>query len=75
MTCYNFENGIICIVNIEFDCPSCKKKYDDRDDKYLNRCNKNKNGCTRIKCDCGTSFYMTYDYKGDTVSFRKEGNL
>ena len=52
-----------------FACPKCKKVYSDSEDKYLNRCNKNKNGCTKIKCDCGQSFYMTYNYKGDAVSF------
>ena len=57
------------MANIDFACPKCKKVYSDEKDIYLNRCNKNANGCTKIKCDCGTNFYMTYNYKGDAVSF------
>jgi len=57
------------MANIDFTCPKCKKVYSDGEDKYLNRCNKNKNGCAKIKCDCGQLFYMTYNYKGDAVSF------
>ena len=69
MSCVEINNGILCMANIDFACPKCKKVYSDIEDKYLNRCNKNKNRCTKIKCDCGQSFYMTYNYKGDAVSF------
>ena len=57
------------MANIDFACPKCQKIYSDSEDKYLNRCNKNKNGYAKIKCNCGQSFYMTYSYKGDAVSF------
>lgn len=56
-------------ANIDFSCPKCKKVYSDNRDVYLNRCNKNVSGYTKIKCDCGTKFYMTYNYKGEAVSF------
>ena len=69
MPCIEINNGILYMANIDFACPECKKVYSDSEDKYLNRCNRNKNGSTRIKCDCGTLFYMTYNYKGDAVSF------
>lgn len=69
MSCIEINNGILCIANIDFCCPACKKVYSDSEDKYLNRCNKNKSGCTKIKCGCGQLFYMTYNYKGDAVSF------
>ena len=69
MACIEIESGILCVANIEFACPNCQKVYSDKKDIYLNRCNKNANGCTKIKCDCGTHFYMTYNYKGDAVSF------
>lgn len=68
------KNGkpiILSFATIDFSCPICKKEYVDSEDKYLNRCNKNKSWCTKIKCSCGTSFYMTYDYRGDAVSFLK----
>ena len=60
---------ILSFANIEFKCPKCGKTYIDNQDKYLNRCNKNKSCCTKIKCSCGTSFFMTYDQTGDAVSF------
>ena len=55
--------------NTEFTCPNCGKEYSDSDDKYLERCNRNKNGCTRIRCECGKDFFMTYNYKGGAVGF------
>lgn len=69
MPCIETNNGFLCMANIDFACPKCKKVYSDDKDIYLNRCNKNLNGCTKIKCDCGTNFYMTYNYQGDAVSF------
>ena len=74
MTCIKIKNGIVCMANIEFICPKCKKVYSDSNDKHLNRCNNNKSGVTKIKCKCGQSFYMTYNYKGDAVSFLNNGD-
>lgn len=62
----------LSIANINFNCPHCKKEYSDNNDIYLNRCNKNKSGYTRIKCECKKVFGMTYNYKGDTVGFNLE---
>ena len=51
-----------------------KKKYfherSDADDKYLDRCNRNKQGWTRIACKCGERFGMTYDITGSAVGFK-----
>jgi hypothetical protein len=69
MSCIDIKDGILCMANIKFYCPKCNKEYIDSDDKYLDRCNKNKNMSARIKCTCGQIFYMTYNYKGDAVSF------
>lgn len=72
MSCISISigNGILCMANIDFVCPECHKMYSDSNDKYLNRCNKNMNNCTLIKCSsCGQPFYMTYNYKGNAVSF------
>lgn len=63
------EGMFIDFANINFECPNCGKKYCDENDKYLNRCNKNKSGITKINCSCGNPFFMTYDYKGDAQSF------
>lgn len=69
MTCVTIPNGIICFAKIDFKCPHCKKEYDDRDDKYVDRCNKNKSGYTKIKCQCGKRFGMTYNITGQAVSY------
>ncbi len=58
------------VPNVDFKCPYCGKEYSDADDKYLNRCNSNKNFITTIKCDCGVRFGMTYNYMGNAVSFK-----
>jgi hypothetical protein len=69
MTCKAIGNGFICMADIEFSCPHCGKVYYDKNDKYLNKCNTNKNWCVRIKCSCKKTFYMTYDYMGNARSF------
>ena len=61
--------------NTDFDCPHCKKKYSDINDKYLKRCNKNKSFTTKINCECGKSFYLTYDIKGEFVTYVHESAL
>lgn len=66
---HQFNGGFIDFANINFKCPHCNKKYSDVDDKYLNRCNRNKSYTTKINCECGKKFLMTYDYKGDAVGF------
>lgn len=57
------------IARTDFECPHCEKQYDDIDNKYLNRCNDNKDFSTKINCDCGRAFKMTYNYQGNAVSF------
>ena len=63
------KNGFLDFAKTDFKCPNCKDKYSDVDDKYLKRCEKNKSWVTKINCKCGEPFFMTYDYKGDAVSF------
>ena len=63
-------NGILTLSNIGFDCPYCKKQHSDINEKYLKRCNKNKSGITKIKCECGQSYGVTYNYMSDIVSFK-----
>ena len=60
---------MLCFSKIDFKCPYCKKEYDDRDDLYLDKCNRNKCGWTKIKCSCSKRFGMTYNYKSDAVAF------
>ena len=59
----------INIADIDFSCPHCGEKYTDENDKYLNRCNKNKSGYTTIKCICQERFGMCYNIKGDAIGF------
>ena len=71
MTCTLINNGILCLGNIDFSCPYCGKQYSDDKDKYLNRCNKNASGWTKISCDnCESTFGMTYNYKGEAIGFK-----
>ena len=72
MTRRKMKNGIIHISysKIDFNCPHWGNHYRDDEDKYLDRCNGNKNGCTTIKCNrCDQKFGMTYNIMGDAVSF------
>ena len=60
----------ISYANINFNCPNCGNIHSDEEDKYLDRCNKNKNGCTRVICErCGERFMMTYDMMGNAIGF------
>lgn len=63
------KDGFLDFSGTRFSCPNCGKQYDDIDDEYLERCNKNKSGTTKINCECGSPFYMTYNIRGDAVSF------
>jgi len=67
------EIMILCIANVDFKCPHCGKKYDDRNEVYLKRINKNKRGYTWKYCEnpkCRRNFGITGDMTGDTVSFK-----
>jgi len=63
-------NAFIDIAKIDFRCPYCKLKYSDNDEKYLKRCNKNKNGFTIKNCGCGNRFGVTYLMQGNIQSFK-----
>ena len=63
------KSGFLDFAKIDFKCPFCNENYLDANDKYLNRCNKNKSGYTKIKCSCGNKFGMTYNCRGNAVSF------
>ena len=70
MSCVRIPNGIICFANIDFSCPHCTKGYNDDEEKYLERINRNKCAYTKITCSgCKRKFGMTYDYTGKAVTF------
>lgn len=69
MITIKIPDGTMSIARIHFNCPHCNKQYADTNEVYLNRCNRNQNGCARIRCTCGHLFYMTYNMCGDAVSF------
>ena len=66
----NMNQTHLDFSKIDFKCPYCGKDYNDINDKYVNRCNNNKSGITRITCECNNKFYMTYNYKSEAVSFK-----
>lgn len=66
---FKINDGYINISDIDFECPTCQKKYNDTNGKYFDRYNASPDFTTRIRCACGTPFYLTCDYKGDSVVF------
>lgn len=67
---FQTNNLFLDFSNTKFNCPYCGKEYDDVNDKYLDRCNKNKHFNTRVSCLCGNRFYLTVDYKSDFVTYK-----
>lgn len=68
------ESVFIDFANIDFKCPHCEMQYSDTNDMYLNRCNRNHDFTTKIRCTCGKTFGMTYDMFGDATSFKLKTN-
>jgi hypothetical protein len=66
----DYEFIHLCLCNVEFQCPYCGDGYNDESEKYLKKINKNKHYITKIKCNCGAKFGLTYDMKGDAVAFK-----
>ena len=62
MNCIKVEDEILCIGDDSFHCPHCEKKYND--EKYTDRINRNKSGCTRVYCECGKAFDVVADSLG-----------
>ena len=62
------KNGFLDFDNTNFNCKCCNKQYNDNDNKFVERCNKNKKSKTKIKCDCGNVFFVTYNYIGECVT-------
>ena len=62
MSCIQIEDEIVCIGDDSFHCPHCGKEYND--EKYTDRINKNKSGCTRVYCKCGKAFDVVVDSLG-----------
>lgn len=56
-------------ADITFTCPSCNKQYEDADDKYCRRINKNKTFTTKVKCECNNTFRLTVYYTGKFVTY------
>ena len=64
------SGGFLDLSPVDITCPYCGEKF--ADEKYLERCNKNKSGVTKIKCACGNTFKSTFDIQGDWHSWKKE---
>jgi len=65
------NNFFIDFAKTDFKCPHCKRLHRDVNDKYFNKINKNKSWMTKVNCDCGQSFKLTIDYKGNFETFKK----
>ena len=66
-----FKQFFIDFAKSDFTCPHCQKMYDDTELKYFDRINKNKSWITKVNCDCGKTFNLTVNYKGDFETFKK----
>lgn len=61
----------ISLAITRFACPHCGARYDDDQDKYLNRINAGNQGYTQITCGrCRCKFGMAYNIEGNAVSFK-----
>ena len=67
---FHIRNTFICFADIDFECPHCKCEYNDKDEIYLKRCERNKSGYTKKKCSCGKWFGVAIDMTGDIVGFK-----
>ena len=63
------NNTFINFADTTFSCPHCGKQYDDSNDKYCDRINKNKSFTTKVKCECKKTFNLTFDYTGKFQSY------
>lgn len=68
MPTIKLKDGYLTLSSTTFNCPYCGKFYDDGDDKFLKRCNENKNWSARINCSCGKMFYVTYNILGEITA-------
>jgi hypothetical protein len=66
---FKIPDGFIDFADTRFNCPNCNKEFNDDDDKYCKRINKNKSLITKIKCDCKKTFCLTVNTHGDFVTF------
>lgn len=66
------NNTFLDFSNQDYECPHCKKAFNDGDDKILKRIEKNKFQIyTKVKCvNCSDKFGVASNYKGDLVSFK-----
>lgn len=66
---FKIHNGFIDFTNTSFSCPSCNEKYEDNEDKYVEKINESKDFIIKIKCICKQKFNLTVNYMGDYVTF------
>jgi Zn finger protein HypA/HybF involved in hydrogenase expression len=57
-------------IKTEFNCPYCENKYNDKEFKYIDKCNKNKSWRTRIICECKEFFYLAIDSMGKPFTYK-----
>ncbi len=64
------EHIYISFAKIDYNCPYCNLAKWDIDDKLLDKCNKNKCGWTKVRCECGKKYGFTYNYKSEAIAFK-----
>lgn len=64
-------NVHISFAKIDFKCPYCGHDGSDKDDKFVNACNRNRGGYTSTKCEgCHIRFGIAYNYMGHIEAFK-----
>lgn len=62
------RDGFIDFGGTEYSCPHCQQKHEDAKGKMIDKCN-NK-GFAKTQCrGCKRYFYVSYDMKGEFVTF------
>ena len=67
---YRIASGFIDFVNTAFECPHCKKAYNDDDERFYKKISKNKSYIISHTCECGNKFEVTISMVGDYVAFK-----
>ena len=65
------DAAYISFANIDFACPYCGHPGSDKDDKFVNACNRNKRGYTATVCKgCAERIGIAYNYMGNIEAFK-----
>lgn len=69
--CLPIKDGILSMVDVDFNCPNCQHEYNEAD--WYPQLDKSKKGLIYKKCKgCSKRLGITTDIRGDVVVWLKE---